>query len=373
MIASHRPDEITFYEELGVAPGASPEEIRNAFRALVRLFHPDHQTDPQLKDIAERQMRKLNRVYAVLSDQERRRQYDEVLDGRYIPTVVVRPVFKPGLRQFLGRTASFAAILLGAGLLIWLTPESSPGPQSFAHDPYIPTPYVPVSPSTVPAVDQGPLIASLRSDLRAVALERSVAIRELKRLRGTESDPQADSSADVGEPQRDVELKLPAVALTELPLAKLPAFGDSIPGHAESLESRNIAGIWFYAKPLQAEHSSEDSLQDKVKASWQPDRIEARISEQDGKIYGKYRVRFHIADPVVSPDLVSPDLNFAFTGTLGAGPQFTFPWTGDGGAKGELAVKVISANSLRIEWHATQLGLQQGPDAGTAILTRGIE
>ena len=364
MIASRRADEITFYEEIGVAPGASPEEIRNAFRALVRLFHPDQQTDPQLKDIAEKQMRKLNRVYAVLSDPERRRQYDEVLDGQYTPTIVVGPIFRSGLRQFLGRTASFAAILLGAGLLIWLTPESIPGPQSFAHDPNIPAPYVPISPSAAPGVDQGPLIASLRSDLRAVALERSVAIRELKRLRGAETDPQADSSAQAGEPQREAERSVPALTMTELPLAKLPAFGDSTPGHAENLESRNIAGVWFYVKPLHA----EDSAEDKVKASWQPDRIEARILEQDGKIYGKYRARFHVADPVVSPDL-----NFAFTGALGAGPQFTFPWTGVGGAKGELAVKVISANSLRIEWHATQPGVQQGPDAGTAILTRGIE
>lgn len=364
MIASHRADEITFYEEIGVAPGASPEEIRNAFRALVRLFHPDHQTDPQLKDIAEKQMRKLNRVYAVLSDPERRRQYDEVLDGPYRPTIVVGPAFKSGLRQFLGRTASFAAILLGAGLLIWLTPESIPGPQSFAHDPYVPAPYVPVLPSAAPVVDQGPLIAALRSDLKAVALERSVAIRELDRLRGTESESQADSFAQAGEPQREAELRLPASATTELPLAKLPPFGEPAVSPAENLEGRTLAGIWFYARPLQA----EDSAEGKVKAPWQPDRVEARISEQDGKIYGRYRARFHIADPVVSPDV-----NFAFTGTLGAGPQFTFPWTGVGGAKGELALQVISANSLRIEWHATQLGTQQGPDAGIAILTRGIE
>ena len=61
-----RASEITYYEELGVASDASSEEIRDAFRALVRLLHPDQQTDEQLKDIAENQMRKLNRIYAVL-------------------------------------------------------------------------------------------------------------------------------------------------------------------------------------------------------------------------------------------------------------------------------------------------------------------
>ena len=68
MIAARADGEITFYDELGVAPGASPEEIRDAFRLFVRLLHPDQQTDPQLREIAEQQMRKLNRIYTVLSD-----------------------------------------------------------------------------------------------------------------------------------------------------------------------------------------------------------------------------------------------------------------------------------------------------------------
>ncbi len=68
MIASRRAGEITFYEELGVSSAASSQEIRDSFRTLARLLHPDQQTDPHLKDVAEKQMRKLNRIYAVLSD-----------------------------------------------------------------------------------------------------------------------------------------------------------------------------------------------------------------------------------------------------------------------------------------------------------------
>ena len=105
MIASHGADEITFYEELGVAPGASSEEIRDAFRALARLLHPDQQTDAPLKATAEKQMRKLNRIYAVLSDPERRRQYDEALDHECGPLVLTGPAFRPGLMKVAGRTA----------------------------------------------------------------------------------------------------------------------------------------------------------------------------------------------------------------------------------------------------------------------------
>ena len=61
--------DITFYEELGVEPAASADQVRETYRSLVRLLHPDQQTDPQLKAIAETQMRKLNRIHAILSDQ----------------------------------------------------------------------------------------------------------------------------------------------------------------------------------------------------------------------------------------------------------------------------------------------------------------
>ena len=358
MIAPHRADEITFYEEIGVVPGASPEEIRNAFRTLVRLIHPDQQTDPALKDVAERQMRKLNRIYAVLSDPERRRRYDEVLQCEHRPAVVVRPAFRPSVKQFMGRTASFVAILLGAGLLIWLTPESIPGPQSLAHDQVGPGSYVPPPPSAA-ATDQGYLIASLRSDLKEANRERSAAVSELSRLRAALTDSQSIPAAQPSETA--VEPESPTVILTGLPAdAKPPASGIPLPP-TEMPSGHILAGSWVYAKQPEAHKSKDVEL-------YQPDRIEATISEQNGRIYGKYRARFH-----VSRRATSPDVDFAFTGTLGTGPQFTFPWTGAAGAKGELAVKVISENSLRIDWHATELGTQRGPNAGTAVLTRRIE
>jgi curved DNA-binding protein len=64
-----------YYETLGVAKGATEDEIRKAFRKLARQFHPDVAKD---KKTAEAKFKEINEAYEVLSDAEKRKKYDEL-------------------------------------------------------------------------------------------------------------------------------------------------------------------------------------------------------------------------------------------------------------------------------------------------------
>ena len=51
------------YEVLGVARTASDSEIKNAYRELVKKYHPDNYTDNPLADLASEKMKEINEAY----------------------------------------------------------------------------------------------------------------------------------------------------------------------------------------------------------------------------------------------------------------------------------------------------------------------
>lgn len=59
-----------YYERLGVAKDASEDEIKKAFRKLAHKYHPDKGGGD------EKQFKEINEAYQVLSNKEKRRQYD---------------------------------------------------------------------------------------------------------------------------------------------------------------------------------------------------------------------------------------------------------------------------------------------------------
>jgi curved DNA-binding protein len=81
MISNIPPDPVVpiefkdYYDVLGVARNASAADIKKAYRRLAHQYHPDVAKD---KVTGEEKFKELNEDNEILSDPDRRRQYDEL-------------------------------------------------------------------------------------------------------------------------------------------------------------------------------------------------------------------------------------------------------------------------------------------------------
>ena len=353
---------MSYYDDLGVQTNASPESIRESYHALARLLHPDAQQDDALRVAAEAQMRRINQGYAVLRDAAKRRRYDSELmltTGRSAPIVMrpLRPIRKSGIP--FGALAWAAAAIACCGVIYWLSSQGGQSgvghaPAGIQDDLPYPAQMQPTLANPAPVTPQRGI--SSREDRETILFLR----RELQIVRA-QRDAALAGQRIAGASRTRIEQPSPAEAF---PVVAIPPpeenSGDVAPLAGKLTEpapfrNSDFAGFWIYPKPKNA--SKDPKL-------FPPDYIEAAIVEHDGTIRGKYRARYNMSDRGSSPNV-----NFDFEGKV-TGPLLSLPWKDEGGAKGEVELKLLSKTQLEVNWKATKPGHALALINGTAVLMR---
>lgn len=81
------PSQRTYYELLGVPPTASTEEIKRAYRQLVKTLHPDVAKRDGIVENVTARFQELQQAYETLIDTRRRQFYDMQLDAERVRTM----------------------------------------------------------------------------------------------------------------------------------------------------------------------------------------------------------------------------------------------------------------------------------------------
>jgi curved DNA-binding protein CbpA len=367
---------MTFYEELGVPPDASPDTIREAFRNVAKVLHPDAQTNPILKESAEVQMKRVNHLYEVLSNPEQRRRYDqELADPPERPATLIIHAPPPAGRYARGHSGTLtwlAATAICGSFIIWLATRESASPTVYpqpapatgeASGPLSSTPSalrkaaVALLPSFA-AADRvrDAEIVRLRTELAAAYKERDRLGKQIAAMqadRRFQLPPAAAGGTQPGGPQPAALNPAPLAAMTPPVDLGIPVLRPVSPPPAAAPKSR-WAGSWAY----------NQRGENRNKTLHPPEFIETVMTEDGGNLRGQYHARFKVEDKKISPEV-----DFRFEGRI-AGTSGRFTWSGTGGAKGEVQIRMVSDSMLEVVWTATDLGRTMGLASGTAILSR---
>jgi DnaJ-like protein len=344
---------MNYYEELGLTPAATAAEIRQAYKHLARLLHPDRQQAPALRQVAECQMQRLNMVMAVLGDAGRRLEYDAGLTGTRTrpPADATGGWRNPRLRLIAAASGLAAALLLAR---LW--PDRKPAHTAAAYRITADRP-LPASQTVVPFTDSAERISTqreltaLRAQVRDLRIARDRALAEL-----------ADLPAGIAPlPDRGVTAVavVPASPFAGPALESATAVERPSPTRddteAAPAEMRNrFSGTWFYA-PRPAMGAGP---------RYPPEYIEAVIQEVGGTLRGRYRALYRVPDRAISPEV-----KFQFAGR--AGPDTAnLEWNNADGAYGRIEIYLLSENSMEVKWTATELGKSLELVSGSAVLIR---
>lgn len=351
-----------YYEEFGLSPDASPEEIRQAHKRLAWLLHPDRLQDPELRRLAECQMKRLNAIYSVLADSERRREYDlsRQQEGAGI-SLPAPPVPAPPPRRRPNAVWALAAAACLVALYWTFSGYSARGPQAVSVARAGPVQLEPPRP-TAESREVNAQSRRRQSGAGARAGSRAAVVSErqeqdTEELRRALRQAEAERDAILAQAAR-LRLSLKDIARAGEEAAPAGEGARPLPGASPARtlppESPRLAGTWFYI-PQTVDFASKDV--------YPPEYIDLTISEENGIVRGRYWARYRVPDRAISPEVF-----FRFQGE--ANESGVFSWTGRGGAHGEIRLRLISDETLEVVWLASELGQQMGLGSGTAVLIR---
>ena len=361
---------MNFYEELGVPPDAPPDTIREAYRNVARLMHPDAQTNPVLKESAEVQMKRINQLYDTLSDPERRRRYDQEL-GKTAerPGTIIIHAPAHHSRSSRGRQETlvwFAVTAACTILILWLATREPVSPAVYPRSGQGDTAAAPLAPPSTATAQKSrgerwrdDEISRLRAELSAVNADRErlakqIAMMESERGERKFQPPASPQKARITVPE--VQNPGSLAAAHSMPFPPIAPLEVALPAVAPPPAPKSKwAGSWQYV-PAPADRRRA--------ALFPPEFIETVIVEDNGRLHGQYHARFKVGSAKISPDV-----NYRFEGTI-AGWSGRLTWSGSGGANGEVQLHLVSESSLEVTWSADYLGTSMGLASGTAVLSR---
>ena len=328
---------MTYYEEFGIPSSATPEEIRHAHRRLIKILHPDVQNAAESRQIAEIQARRINGIAEILLDPDQRTAYDASL----LPPAGAAPRWR---YPILTPGSVVSAVLALGGLLMLsidrqLTP-SAPNQSAQAQ------PMSSLEPNLAPKELESKHVSPVGSVNRqghpiGGVREQALYAPPPIHIESTKLDAERSDSPRLPSPP------------TQVSDQKATSGYSGSPPHSE--DQNPLIGTWIYVPtPL----TEED------RKLYRPEYIEMRIREVRGFLEGNYRARYHVPDRPLSPNV-----GFRFAGQPGAAPG-AFRWSGSNGIAGRVELRLMTANSMQVDWQVTELPEAADLVSGTAILTR---
>ena len=301
---------MNYYEEFGVPRDASAAKIRQAYKMLARVMHPDAHPDEALKAMAERQMRRLNAMLDTLLDPDQRRAYDASL-----LEATPRRRRPPGEA---GRKGVGARRYLRLCWRLQVVRERAVLPDSASR-------------------------AGDRPALMQAAQRHWFWILTGLMMVGT-------GVWYVAAKDSAVVNVAPAETASQVESARANSGGAG---------AETWAGNWVYApQPEDAADAGPDA----------PSYSEFLLVEEHGKLTGTYRARYGIRNQALPPEV-----GFRAEGAAPSGKSAELIWESADGAQGQVELTLGSSDRMKVTWWTTALGPRAALTSGTATLVRQRE